>query len=961
MVEVGLVRKIDIDHEMQQSYLDYAMSVIVSRALPDARDGLKPVQRRILYAMYDMGLRPDSAFKKSARIVGEVLGKYHPHGDVAVYEAMARLAQSFSMRYQLVDGQGNFGSVDGDPPAAMRYTEARLTNYAIDLLAQLDRNTVNFARNFDDTLSEPEVLPAAIPNLLVNGASGIAVGMATNIPPHNLGEVIDALIYMLQQWEHLEDISVADLVRFIQGPDLPTGGIILQDHDRNDLLSAYGSGRGRVILRGRVHLEEMGRGRDRIIITELPYQVNKSALIERIAELAREGNLDGIADLRDESDRQGMRIVIELKSGADEQKILRELYRRTPMETTLSLTLLALVEGEPRLLTLKQALRVYLEHRLEVIRRRSEYDLAKARQRAHILEGLRVAINNLDEIIALIRNAPDVETAHARLVKKYKLSDAQAQAILDLMLRRLAALERKKIEQEYKELQALIKELEGLLKSQRKMRGAVELELTTMRQNYTDRRRTQIVSLADGEVAADKLTTTDLTPEEVVWVGIMEDGTIARTSSDELPRLSGRQATRWLLRTNTHHTLYLVGKTGRAAAVAVHALPETEKFGDGVRLNKVSPFDTDDSLAAIFSIPERMESDQDRYILTVTKLGLVKKSLISELPGPSAQGFVMSRVNAGDELGWAFLTDGNCEVLLLTELGMMIRFSEQEVRPMGLVAAGVNGIKLETKDRVAAAERISGDGEILFISSDGLGWRIDKDSVPLQGRYGQGVLACKLSGTSRLVGVVFGKRTQNVVVHFRQAAAKMSRLDEISLGKRLVKAQELAPVKSGDSIVALTTAIDGLAFWTPATKPVRKARRAPVSVPAPSGKLAVANMKTSPVGSSEKTASSTTTGSMSTVKPKPVTKPKTNAKAKSVAKPTAKPATVPATKPAEKPAAKPAAKPAGKPAGKPTARPKQSSSATDIPSDGAENSSGSKPKPKTKHTTRSSAKKSKTG
>ena len=382
-MEVGLVRKIDIDHEMQQSYLDYAMSVIVSRALPDARDGLKPVQRRILYAMYDMGLRPDSAYKKSARIVGEVLGKYHPHGDVAVYEAMARLAQPFSMRYPLVDGQGNFGSVDGDPPAAMRYTEARLTAYAIDLLAQLDRNTVDFTRNFDDTLSEPAVLPAAIPNLLVNGASGIAVGMATNIPPHNLGEVVDALIFMLRQWEQMEDISVADLVKFIQGPDLPTGGIILQDHDRNDLLSAYGSGRGRVILRGRVHLEEMSRGRDRIIITELPYQVNKSALIERIAELAREGDLEGIADLRDESDRQGMRVVIELKAGADEQKILRELYRRTPLETTLSLTLLALVDGEPRLLTLKQALRVYIEHRLEVVRRRSEYDLAKAKQRAH--------------------------------------------------------------------------------------------------------------------------------------------------------------------------------------------------------------------------------------------------------------------------------------------------------------------------------------------------------------------------------------------------------------------------------------------------------------------------------------------------------------------------------------------------------------------------------------------------
>ena len=868
------------------------MSVIVSRALPDARDGLKPVQRRILYAMYDMGIRDDTPHKKSARIVGEVLGKYHPHGDSAVYDAMARMAQDFSERYLLVDGQGNFGSVDGDPPAAMRYTEARLTAYAIDLLAQLDRNTVDFTRNFDDTLSEPAVLPAAIPNLLVNGASGIAVGMATNIPPHNLGEVVDALIFMLRQWEQMEDISVADLVKFIQGPDLPTGGIILQDHDRNDLLSAYGSGRGRVILRGRVHLEEMSRGRDRIIITELPYQVNKSALIERIAELAREGDLEGIADLRDESDRQGMRVVIELKAGADEQKILRELYRRTPLETTLSLTLLALVDGEPRLLTLKQALRVYIEHRLEVVRRRSEYDLAKAKQRAHILEGLRIAINNLDEIITLIRNAPDVETAHARLVKKFKLSDVQAQAILDLMLRRLAALERKKIEQEYKDLQALIKELESLLKSPKKMRGAVETELMAMRQAYGDRRRTQIVSLADGEVAADKLTTTDLTPAEVVWVGVTEDGVIARTSGDELPRISGRQAARWLLRTSTHHTLYLVAQTGRAAAVAVHALPEAEKFADGVKLNKVSPFDADDALAAIFSIPERLEPGQERYVVTVTRLGMIKKSLVSDLSGPSAQGFVLSRVNAGDELGWAFVTDGSSEILLVTALGMLIRFSEQEVRPMGLVAAGVNGIKLETKDRVAAAERLSGEGEILFVSSEGLGWRIEKDGVPLQGRYGQGVLACKLTGSNRLVGAIFGKRTQTALVHFQQAAARLTRLDEVPLGKRLMKGQDLAPIKAGDAVLNLTAISDGLALWESEIKPTRKPRRTAEKGSAPAEKNAPAK-KNPPASPASKKSTSTA-------------KPKTTSKAKPAAssKPTATPKT-PVAKPTAKPAAKP--------------------------------------------------------
>jgi DNA gyrase subunit A len=437
-MEVGLVRKVDIDTEMQQSYLDYAMSVIVARALPDARDGLKPVQRRILYAMYDMGLRADSTFRKSARIVGEVLGKYHPHGDVAVYEAMARMAQEFSMRYPLVHGQGNFGSVDGDPPAAMRYTEARLMPFALELLAQIERNTIDFVHNFDDTMKEPVVLPAAVPNLLVNGASGIAVGMATNIPPHNLGEVVDALMFMLKEWEKLDDVAIDDLMKFVKGPDFPTGGIILQENGANEIQTAYATGRGRISVRGRVHAEEMGRGKNRLIITELPYMTNKASLVERIADLVRDGHLEGIVDLRDESDRQGMRIVIELSKSADPDKILLDLFKRTPLQSTFGIALLALVDGEPRLLSLKQALKVYLEHRLEVVRRRSEFDLEKARQRAHILEGLRVAIKNLDEIIALIRNAPDVETARTcGLMKRFKLTEIQAQAILDMQLRRI--------------------------------------------------------------------------------------------------------------------------------------------------------------------------------------------------------------------------------------------------------------------------------------------------------------------------------------------------------------------------------------------------------------------------------------------------------------------------------------------------------------------------------------------
>jgi DNA gyrase subunit A len=446
------------------------MSVIVARALPDARDGLKPVHRRILFAMHDMGLRPDSPYKKSARIVGEVLGKYHPHGDMAVYEAMARMAQIFSMRAMLVDGQGNFGSVDGDSPAAMRYTEARLTALATNLLADIQKDTVDFAENFDGTLTEPEVLPAAVPNLLVNGATGIAVGMATSIPPHNLGEVVDALVYMLQNWEKMDDLTIEDLMKYVKGPDFPTGGVIIQDNGENTLAHAYATGRGGVTVQARAHLEEMIRGRNRIILTELPYMTNKATLIERIASLVREERLEGIADLRDESDRQGMRIVIELNKTADPEVVLRELYKNTQMRITFSLILLALVDGEPRLLGLKQALRVYLEHRLEVVRRRSEFDLERARHRAHVLEGLRIALKNLDEVIDLIRRSPDADTARTRLMKRFKLTEIQAQAILDLPLRRLAALERKKIEEEHREVLALIKDLESLLRSARKMR-----------------------------------------------------------------------------------------------------------------------------------------------------------------------------------------------------------------------------------------------------------------------------------------------------------------------------------------------------------------------------------------------------------------------------------------------------------------------------------------------------------
>ncbi|MGD0709492.1 MAG: DNA topoisomerase (ATP-hydrolyzing), partial [Anaerolineaceae bacterium] len=786
----------------------YAMSVIVARALPDARDGLKPVQRRVLYAMYDMGIRPDSDYKKSARIVGEVLGKYHPHGDMAVYESMARLAQDFSMRYTLVDGQGNFGSVDGDPPAAMRYTEARLAKFSMELLNQIDRDTVNFLRNFDDTLDEPEVLPAAVPNLLVNGASGIAVGMATNIPPHNLNEVIDALTFMLRGWDRLDDIAISDLMKFVQGPDFPTGGIILQENQQNELLTAYATGRGRVLVRGRVAIEEMGRGRDRFIITELPYMTNKSTLIERIAELVRGGHLEGIADLRDESDRHGMRIVIELKQGAEEDKILRELYQRTPLQTTFGINLLAVVDGEPRLLTLKQALKVYLEHRILVVKRRVEFDLAKAKARAHILEGLRTAIKYLDEIIKLIRGSADTDQAKNKLMKRYKLSEVQAQAILDMPLKRLAALERKKLEDEYKEVSALIKELTMLLKAPKKLRQEVETELQAVKQNYGDRRRTQIIFLKKGKVANDLLTITDVTPAQTVWVGAMADGTIGRTHNDEMPRVSGRQAPRWLLKANTHQTLYLAARDGRAAAVAVQAIPEVEKFSDGIPVSKLSPFTEDESIVAMFVVPTKNQLPEECYAAAVTRSGMVKKSAIQELPGPSAQLFTLAKVNDGDELGFTFLTQGKDDILLVTGNGMAIRFSEEDVRPMGLVAAGVNGIKLAAGDFIIGAECVLPGEELLLVSNSGKGWRIPEPEFPRQGRYGAGVAACKLPEGTQLVGMMQGKKSQTGIVHFKDYAAHVIKIGDIAAGKRTKVGQELVAVKPGDKVVGLSTMIE---------------------------------------------------------------------------------------------------------------------------------------------------------
>ncbi|HET9905930.1 MAG TPA: DNA gyrase subunit A [Anaerolineales bacterium] len=805
-MELGLIRKIDIDTEMQQAYLDYAMSVIVARALPDARDGLKPVQRRILYAMYDMGIRADSAYKKSARIVGEVLGKYHPHGDSAVYEAMARMAQDFSMRTLLVDGQGNFGSVDGDPPAAMRYTEARLTSAALDILFDLNKDTVDFNPNFDDTLTEPGVLPAALPNLLVNGATGIAVGMATSIPPHNLSEVIDAIVYMLEKYEKLDDVDVETLMEFVQGPDFPTGGLIVQQKDEDGLEAAYGSGRGRITVQAKAHVEEMERGKNRIIVTELPYMVNKSSLIERIADLAREGYLEGLSDLRDESDRHGMRIVLEMTKNADPEVVLRDLYKRTPMQTTFSINLLALVDGEPRTLTLKQALRVYIEHRLTVIKRRAEFDLEKARQRAHILEGYLVALKNLDEVINIIRAASDVETARGKLMKRFKLTELQATAILDLQLRRLAALERKKIETEYKEVAGHIKELTDLLKSPKKMRGVVADELLNVKAQYGDRRRTQIVDLSANGKGAKTLTARDLLPEQQVWIGVTEDGLVSRTHDDKQPKHSGNDAPRWLVKASTTDTIYFVAKSGRAAAVAAHIIPQAEKLSQGTLFHRVSPLTESDSLAAVFALPSKKSGlPEETCVITTSKLGMIKKSLISELPGPSSQSFVLVRMNEGDRLISVGLTDNKTkDILLVTAQGMAIRFKEDEVRPMGLVAAGVNGLKLADKDEVVGMEILPAEGELFLITSEGKAKRVDQKEFPVQGRYGRGVIAWDLPEKVRLAGAVADKPNHMATIHLTKAAPKSTRLDEAGIRKRAAtKGDVIVEVRPGEEVVSI--------------------------------------------------------------------------------------------------------------------------------------------------------------
>jgi DNA gyrase subunit A len=804
-MEIGTVRQVDIDNEMQVAYLDYAMSVIVARALPDARDGLKPVQRRILYAMHGLGLRPDTAYKKSARIVGEVLGKYHPHGDAAVYEAMARMAQDFSMRSPLVDGQGNFGSVDGDSPAAMRYTEARLASIATELLADMDKDTVDFVPNFDDTLQEPTVLPATVPNLLVNGASGIAVGMSTSIPPHNLGEVCDALIYMLDHWRKLDDVTVEDLMRFIQGPDFPTGGVIyrrLEEGGDDVIAHAYGQGRGKITVRARAHVEEMSRSRHRIVVTELPYQVNKSSLIERIAQLVRDARLEGITDLRDESDRWGMRLVVELTRNVEPEQVLADLFRHTPMESTFSLILLALVDGEPRLLTLKKALLTYLEHRQVIVTRRSQYELARARERAHILEGLLTALDHVDEVIATIRRSRTTDSARTNLRRKFKLSEAQAQAILDMPLKRLATLERRKIQDEYNEKKRLIKYFEGLLRSPKKIRGVVRDELFSIKERYADARRTQVLDAGKAELTAEALI-----PDEPVWVAVGRGGLVARMpeegASTQAPRVPSRpqDVPVALLVASTQDTLYLFATSGKAAAFPVYQLPEGVAWeGTGTHYADLTPLARRDTVVAALALPPGLS---EGCLFLATRRGIVKRVALVDLPGVSSEPFVVIGVEQGDMLGWAAVTTGEDQILLVTAAGRAIRFQEQDVRPMGLPAGGVMGVKLSGKeDRVVALAVVRPRSDLFVVAEDGRAKRTPLGEYPTQGRYGQGVVAtCFAAPGVGVAGACVVQSHDPVVLVTGKGAAKTIRARSAPRMGRATQGQEVIALRKQDVVI----------------------------------------------------------------------------------------------------------------------------------------------------------------
>lgn len=736
------VKDINISHEMKSSFLDYAMSVIVSRALPDVRDGLKPVHRRILYAMHDLGMHSDKPYKKSARIVGDVIGKYHPHGDSAVYETMVRMAQDFNYRYMLVDGHGNFGSVDGDSAAAMRYTESRMSKISMELLRDINKDTIDYQDNYDGEEREPVVLPARFPNLLVNGTTGIAVGMATNIPPHQLGEVIDGVLAI----SHDPEITIQELMEIIPGPDFPTGGIII---GRSGIRKAYETGRGSITIRAKVEIEQKSNGKEVIIVKELPYQVNKAKLVEKIAELARDKKIEGITDLRDESDRKGMRVVIEVRKDANASVLLNNLYKHTALQTSFGINTLALVNGHPKVLTLKQCLVHYLDHQMVVIRRRTEFELRKAEARAHILDGLRIALDHLDEVISLIRSSQTADIAREGLMTKFNLSEKQAQAILDMRLQRLTGLEREKIEEEYQNLVKLIAELKAILADEEKVLEIIREELTEIKERFNDKRRTEIVA---GGI--ENIEDEDLIPRENIVISLTHNGYVKRlpVSTYRAQRRGGRgiqgmgtnedDFVEHLIITSTHDTILFFTNKGKVYRSKGYEIPEFSRTAKGIPIINLLGVEKGEWVNAIIPVAEFVE---EWSLFFTTKEGISKRSPLTSFANIRNNGLIALNLREGDELISVRLTDGTKHMIIGTKKGMLIRFPETDVRSMGRTATGVKGITLASDDEVVGMEVLEENNDVLIVTKNGYGKRTHASEYRIQGRGGKGIKTCHVT------------------------------------------------------------------------------------------------------------------------------------------------------------------------------------------------------------------------
>ncbi len=795
---------INIEEEMRGAYIDYSMSVIVSRALPDVRDGLKPVHRRVLFGMQELGVNYNKSYKKSARIVGEVLGKYHPHGDTSVYDTMVRMAQNWSLRYTLVDGQGNFGSVDGDSPAAMRYTEARLRRIAEELLADINKETVDFQPNFDDSLKEPTVLPAKIPNLLINGSSGIAVGMATNMPPHNLTEVVDGIAAYIDN----NEISIEELMKHITAPDFPTGAII---YGYQGVRDAFLTGRGRIVIRAKSEIVSLANGREQIIITEIPYMVNKALMIEKTAALVNEKKIEGISDIRDESDRDGMRIVYDLKKDAIANVVLNNLFKYTALQSSFGVNNVALVKGRPQTLNLKELIKNFVEHRHEVVIRRTKYDLNEAEKRAHILEGYLIALDNIDEVIALIRASKDPETARTGLIERFSLSELQARAILDMRLQRLTGLEREKIEQEYAELKALIAHLKNVLEDESLRMGIIKDELQEMKERYGDARRTEVVH------RDDEITMEDMVPNEEMVITISKQGYIKRTSLSEY-RTQGRGGvgargvstkeddfTEHLFVAQNHHYLLIFTEFGKAFWKKVYEIPEGSKTSKGRAIQNLINIEPGDAVRAVLNVKNLADPDfvNKNYVILCTEHGTIKKTTLEAYSRPRANGINAITIKEGDKLLVAALTNGSNEIVIAKSEGRAVRFNESDVRPMGRMASGVRGITLEgANDRVIGMVCISrADADLLVVSEQGYGKRSSIEDYRITKRGGKGVKTLNITGkTGKLVAIREVTDSDELMIINKSGITIRMKVEELRVMGRATQGVRLIKLNEDDEI-----------------------------------------------------------------------------------------------------------------------------------------------------------------